>query len=65
VAGDRGREVLVGVTLREGYEVGDLHSLQGLDLQELAALHLDRLPLSRADVTRPDRRFLTQQVAQS
>jgi hypothetical protein len=34
-----------------------------LNLQQLAGLHLDRLPLPRADVTRPDRRFLTQQVA--
>ena len=64
-AGDRGREELLGVTLREGHEVGDLLSLQCLDLQELAGLHLDRLPLPGADVTRPDRRFLTQQVAHS
>src|SRR5215213_11709210 len=64
-AGGRGREELLGVILREGYEVGDLLSLQGLDLQELSGLHFDRLPLSGVDVTRPDRRFLTQQVAQS
>src|SRR5215212_10150299 len=64
-SGHRGREEFVGVTLREGDEIRDLLSLQRLDLQQLTGLHLDRLPLPRANVTRPDRRFLTQQVAHS